>query len=147
MSTDLWRRVIFPETGECCKVCDTSDYCGIVRPDWLQDNATYKGEQTIAGMDCEGWMKQGGEENYYFAEKSTGQPCLYFEGYPTLPYTSNYWRFTPSLFSRAPIPASKFAPPAGCENMCQQSPMTYEERLNARHVKGVGGGNLIKVKG
>ena len=80
MSTDLWRRVIFPETGECCKACDTADYCGIVRPDWLQDNSTYQGEETIAGLDCQGWMKEGGEQNYYYAEKTTGQPCLYYEG-------------------------------------------------------------------
>lgn len=80
MSTDLWRRVIFPETGECCKACNTADYCGIVRPDWLQDNSTYEGELTIAGLDCEGWMKEGGEQNFYYAEKTTGQPCLYYEG-------------------------------------------------------------------
>lgn len=144
MSTDKWRRVIYPDTGECCKVCNTGDYCGIVRPDWLQTNATYEGEQTIAGLDCEGFMKEGGEQNFYYAEKTTQQPCLYYEGYPILPATSNYWYFEPSLFSRAAIPASTFAPPAGCDSMCAMSETTYAQRLASRAAAGVGG-NLLRV--
>ena len=34
-----------------------------------------------------GWMKVGGEQNYYYAEVETQQPCEYYEGYPTLPCT------------------------------------------------------------
>jgi hypothetical protein len=87
-STDGWRRIIYPETGECCKACNVTEYCGIVAPWWLQQNATFQGYKTIAGMNCSGWMKQGGEENYYYSEVTTQQPCQYYEGYPTLPCES-----------------------------------------------------------
>ena len=84
-SNDTWRYVIYPDSGECCRVCSTADDCGIVLPGWLQHNASYEGAETIAGLDCEGWMKQGGEQNYYYAEKTTQQPCLYYEGGRGLP--------------------------------------------------------------
>jgi hypothetical protein len=131
---------IYPDSHECCRVCDTAEYCGIVSPSWLQVNSTYEGERRIGGLDCVGFMKQGGEQNYYFAEKTTQQPCEYYEGYPVLPNTSNYWRFVTSNFSRAAIPASVFAVPVGwgCEFMCPQSGMTYAERLAARAAAGVG---------
>ena len=92
-SSDSWRYVIYPQTNECCRVCNVSDYCGIVSPSWLQDNSTYVGQATIEGMLCDGFLKVGGEHNYYYAEVGSGQPCLYYEGYPTLPDTSNCpWR-------------------------------------------------------
>ena len=65
-------------------------------------------------------------------------------GYPTLPLTSNYWRFEPALFSRAPIPSAAFAVPAGCTSMCEMTSMTYRERLDARAARGIGGGNLVR---
>jgi hypothetical protein len=133
-STDLWRYAIYPDTKQCCKVCDTADYCGIVAPDWLQKNSTYEGEKVINGLTCEGFMKEGGEQNFYYAEKTTQQPCLYYEGYPVLPDTSNYWRFITSNFSRAPIASSSFDVPVGfgCEFVCIKSPTTYIERVAKR---------------
>lgn len=71
---------IFPASGECCRVCSTADDCGIVSPGWLQHNSTYEGEETIAGLNCAGFMKEGGEQNYYYAAVGTQQPCLYYEG-------------------------------------------------------------------
>lgn len=121
-STDGWRRIIYPLTGECCKACNVTDYCGIVAPWWLQQNSTFQGYKTIAGMNCSGWLKVGGEQNFYYAEVSTQQPCQYYEGYPTLPLTSNYWNFIPNEFNRDPIPSSVFAVPAGCDNMCKLTP-------------------------
>ena len=43
----------------CCKYCNTTQFCGIVRPDWLQENSTYQGQLNISGMLCDGWMKEG----------------------------------------------------------------------------------------
>ncbi len=77
-SSDTWRYVIFPESSQCCRVCNTTEFCGIVASDWLQKNSSYQGEKQIAGLDCEGWMKEGGEQNYYYAETSTQQPCEYY---------------------------------------------------------------------
>jgi len=129
-SVDTWRYIIFPESQFCCRACSTSDYCGIVRPDWLQENATYVDRQVIDGLTCDGWVKVGGEQNFYYSEINTQQPCLYYEGYPVLPKTSNYWRFNSGNFSRDPIPSSVFAIPSwGCNKMCPQSLLSYEERL------------------
>ena len=66
-ANDTWRYVIFPSgpTPSCCKYCNVSQYCGIVKPDWLQDNSTYVGRQNISGLTCDGWKKDGGEENYW----------------------------------------------------------------------------------
>ena len=138
-TSDGWRRVLFPRSGQCCKFCNTTQECGIVRPDWLQDNATYQGRKEVAGMTCDGWMKRGGEENYWWAQVDTQQPALYYEGYPTLPQSSNYWRFIPSLFSRAPLPADAFAIPPGCDAMCDIAGSSYRERIAARWAAGVGG--------
>lgn len=90
-------------------------------------------------MPCGGWLKVGGEHNYYFADATTQQPCLYYEGYPTLPASSNYWRFEPARFSRAAIPAATFAPPAGCDAMCDVTDVPYAQRIRERFAAGVGG--------
>jgi hypothetical protein len=147
-AADTWRYVLFPQSSVCCRVCNTSDYCGIVAPDWLQVNATYQGQQTIAGMQCDGWMKQGGEQNYFYAEVGTSNPCMYYEGYPTLPFTKNEWDFIPSAFNRAPIDPSVFVPPPGigCENMCQMTDTTYEQRLAWRYEAGTHAGRITKLK-
>lgn len=79
-STDTWRYVIYPLTNECCRLCNTTDYCGIISPTWLQQNATYQGTRVIDGQLAYGWLKVGGEENYYWA-LSDGTPKNYYEGY------------------------------------------------------------------
>ena len=137
-STDGWRRIIFPESSQCCKYCNVSQYCGIVAPDWLQKDAMYQGQQQIAGMTCDGWLKIGGEHNFYYADAATQQPCEYYEGYPTLPASSNYWRFAPSLFNREKIAPSTFAPPPGCDTLCDVTTVPYSERIRARYEAGVG---------
>jgi len=82
-SVDTWRYVIFPQSRQCCRYCNTTQYCGIIRPDWLT-NATYQGTRDIGGYASNGWMKKGGEENYYWATADSRQwPVQYYEGYPT----------------------------------------------------------------
>lgn len=132
-SNDLWRYVIFPESQLCCRYCNTSQYCGIIRPDWLQQNATYQGTKAFSGTTCYGWLKIGGEQNYYYAT-ADGTPCQYYEGYPTFNVGNNTWNFNLSSFSRAPIPGSTFAVPSnmGCEQQCQITDMPYEQRLAMR---------------
>ena len=79
-----------------------------------------------------------------YAEVNTQQPCVYYEGYPTLPDTSNYWYFATANFSRS-VAGVSFQPPAGCDAMCDVSGSTYEDRLERRWAAGVGGGNLAKA--
>jgi hypothetical protein len=146
-SSDGWRYIIYPKTNTCCRACNITNYCGIVRPDWLQQNATYEGTKEIGGRTCVGYMKVGGEQNFWWAEANTSRPCLFEEGYPVLPDTSNIWDFNNQPFSRNPIPASTFAPTPGCTALCQLSDVPYKERLEERwrRRRGVGGGGLRKT--
>ena len=144
-AADSWLYLVFPESGLCCRSCNTSEFCGIIAPRWLQ-NATYQGVATIGGVECEGWMKQGGEQNFYYVTTASRcrtnarQPCQYYEGYPTLDVGVNQWNFTYAAYSTAPIPADVFAVPADmqCEQACPHSPMSYAQRLRARHALGLG---------
>ncbi len=79
---DGWRYIIYPDSGsssrsmidnldpfpwlsiitkthvgECCRACNASIGCGIVRPDWLQQNSSFVGTKTISGLSCNGWLK------------------------------------------------------------------------------------------
>jgi hypothetical protein len=120
-AADGWRYVIYPETKECCRVCNVSSYCGIISPDWLKTGAVYQGKKEINGAMCEGWMKKGGEENYYWVTADSKRiPCQYYEGYPNFVVGSNYWNFEREKYSDAPIPSSTFAIPQGwgCDKHC-----------------------------
>jgi hypothetical protein len=88
-STDGWRRVIFPESGLCCKFCNVSQFCGIVAPDWLQKESTYQGQKQIEGMTCDGWLKVGGEQNFYYADAASQQPCVSAHPRPNARATKN----------------------------------------------------------
>jgi len=36
-SADSWLYLIFPLSKLCCRACNTTDFCGIIASDWLQD--------------------------------------------------------------------------------------------------------------
>ena len=143
-AADSWLYLIFPESGLCCRACSVADHCGIIAPRWLQQNATYQGTAVIGGVECDGWMKQGGEENYFWTvvasrnRPNERQPCQYYEGYPTFALGSNYWNFTYDAYNINPIPAEVFAVPTdmGCDAMCPQSDLSYQQRLEARFAAG-----------
>jgi hypothetical protein len=123
-AADGWRYAIFPETKTCCRVCNVSSYCGIVSPGWLQTNASYQGEKDFPQADgstvkCYGWVKQGGEQNFWFAT-ATGLPCQYYEGYPSFAVGNNTWNFSPNAVVRS-VPAGVFDVPTGCSAMCDLS--------------------------
>ena len=48
-SADSWLYLIFPQSKLCCRACNTTDFCGIIASDWLQENSTYVGTTTIGG--------------------------------------------------------------------------------------------------
>lgn len=121
-SSDGWRYIIFPESGSCCRYCNVTDHCGIINRDWLVENSTYAGQEEVAGETCDGWVKEGGEKNYYYARAANPQlPCMYYEGYPILPFTKNTWLYDTDSYSTDPIEASVFDVPDGCEDMCELS--------------------------
>lgn len=140
-SSDTWRYVIFPTSNPptCCRYCNTTNYCGIISPNWLQQNSTYQGEEIIDGRTCYGWEKTGGEENYFWATSDTPQqPCSYYEGYPTFQVGMNLWNFTMDKYSSSPIPGSVFTVPSnmGCDTICKTTELTYEERLYGYFIEG-----------
>ena len=96
--------------------------CGIISPDWLQQNSTYVGSKVIGGYECDGWEKTGSEHNFYYATADAAQkPCEFFEGYPTLKVGKNTWLYNTSAYTPGPIDASVFTLPewAGdCPNKC-----------------------------
>lgn len=146
-ASDGWLYLVFPSSKQCCRACNVSSYCGIISPTWLQSNATYVGEEVLGGVESDLYLKVGGEQNYYAVTvESRGrplarQPVVYFEGYPTFAQGLNAWNFSLSAYSTAPIPASRFAVPAGlgCETDCVLTTDTYAQRLEARAAAGLRG--------
>jgi hypothetical protein len=134
---DGWLYVYYPQSSFCCRACNTTDYCGIISSTWLQNDAIYQGTQTFSGIQADGWMKQGGEQNYYFTtvasrnDKNRRVPVVYYEGYPTFSTGNNTWVFDINAYSNDPIPLSTFNIPQnmGCESMCELTGKTFEERL------------------
>lgn len=133
-SNDTWRYVIFPTSTPpvCCRYCNTSEYCGIISPNWLKQNSTYQGTRQFGSQTCYGWMKEGGEQNYYWVT-ADDVPCQYYEGYPTFGVGNNTWNFDMSQYSPGPVHGSVFDVPTGmgCDAMCETSDLTYEQRLQA----------------
>ena len=152
-SADSWLYVVYPQSKLCCRACNTSSFCGIISPTWLQENATYQGQKVINGTLSSGWMKEGGEQNFYWVSSASNDkkdarvPVQYYEGYPTFAEGSNFWNFSTELYSNAPIPSSTFDVPSGmgCDAMCEFGAESYATRLQRRFEAGVGGGNLERV--
>jgi len=146
-AADGWLYLVFPASNQCCRACNTTQFCGIISPTWLQSNATYEGVRMLGGVAADLYLKVGGEDNYYAVSVvSRGsplarQPVNYFEGYPTFADGLNAWNFTLSAYSTAPIPSSTFAVPAGmgCETDCVLTTDSYAERLRARAAAGLRG--------
>jgi len=121
VALDGWRYVLFPGEKSCCKYCNTSVGCGIIKKDWLK-GATYQGQMRVDGQVCDGWMKKGGEENYFYATTGSVQkPCLYYEGYPTLERGVNMWNYSIAEYKEGPQDPSFFKVPSTCTKMCVHS--------------------------
>ena len=121
VSKDGWRYVLFPEESSCCKYCNTTVGCGIISRDWLR-NSTYQGQKTIQGRLCNGWMKKGGEKNYYYATAdSLQEPCEFYEGYPTLADGINVWLYSTTQYKTGPQDPKLFEVSSTCTSMCNLS--------------------------
>ena len=59
------RYLDYPEKNYCCYCCDSAHGCGVLRPDWAKD-ATYKGQQTEAGVAYDVFDKPGLQSNLYW---------------------------------------------------------------------------------
>eukprot|EP01060_Flectonema_neradi_P003888 TRINITY_DN12537_c0_g1_i1.p1 TRINITY_DN12537_c0_g1~~TRINITY_DN12537_c0_g1_i1.p1 ORF type:complete len:210 (+),score=42.69 TRINITY_DN12537_c0_g1_i1:58-687(+) len=118
VAKDGWRYIQFPEESSCCKYCNVSSGCGIIKKDWLK-GAAYQGQKTIQGRLCNGWMQQGGEKNYYYATADAAQdPCEYYEGYPTFLNGINIWMYSTTQYKTGPQDPKLFEVPSTCTSMC-----------------------------
>ena len=77
-ATDGWSYIEFPTKNYCCKC---TNYFGAVRYDWLDDNATYVGTDTIDGYSVTHWTKEFKEVNHYYSTVDKQLPVQYFEIY------------------------------------------------------------------
>ena len=63
-ATDGWSYIAFPTQNFCCKC---TNKFGAIRPDWLKENSTYIGRDTINGTAVNHWTKNGQFLNHYYA--------------------------------------------------------------------------------
>ncbi len=63
-AVDGWSYISFPTKRFCCK-CSNS--FGSIRYDWLKENSTYVGIETISGRSVTHWTKPGQYLNHYYS--------------------------------------------------------------------------------
>lgn len=80
-AADSWMYLHFPTLPSCCRLCNTSQGCGVLLPDWLTNGgAIYDGEFNISGKDCNTWHKEGAVATDYWSTTVTDLlPCQYHE--------------------------------------------------------------------
>eukprot|EP01064_Diplonema_japonicum_P038058 TRINITY_DN9104_c1_g1_i1.p1 TRINITY_DN9104_c1_g1~~TRINITY_DN9104_c1_g1_i1.p1 ORF type:complete len:208 (+),score=30.42 TRINITY_DN9104_c1_g1_i1:234-857(+) len=124
VAPDGWRYLYFhADKDSCCRYCNTSFGCGVIRRDWLS-GAAYQGQLTIGGRVCDGWLQGGNEANYYYATADAAQqPCLYYEGYPTFKRGTNMWKYSYAGYKVGPQDPSLFQPWASCNKHCRVVPL------------------------
>ncbi|KAJ3448871.1 hypothetical protein M0813_27791 [Anaeramoeba flamelloides] len=119
---DSWRYIYVPnyEGGKCCKCCNTTMGCGIMKNNWL-DGATYIGHEKWNGTDCIGWEQKGNQNNYYFVQSNV---------YPTLQIpcairinstqVDEKYIFNRTKFDRSPLDPKVFdVIPENCNQLCK----------------------------
>lgn len=74
-ANDGWSYVAYPTHNFCCK-CSKS--FGSVRYDWLKENSTYIGIETIDGKSVTHWTKPGNYLNHYYSTVDKEFPVRYF---------------------------------------------------------------------
>ncbi len=68
---DSKRYLNFPEKNYCCYCCDSTQGCGILKPDWLTGAAFVGYESDAQGQSYEKWNKKGLQDNFYYATKDS----------------------------------------------------------------------------
>lgn len=119
---DGWMRVYFPSDGFCCKLCNASTGCGVLRNDWLAlAGATYTGESDVRGRRCERWSAQGAValDEWLGVEGDPAVPCEYHERF-TFPGGTVDHSLVFDVDSYQPGVAAEdvMTPPRDCERRC-----------------------------
>ncbi|CAH1277434.1 Hypp9628 [Branchiostoma lanceolatum] len=74
-ATDMY--VHYAREKQCCRACGPAEGCTVLKPAWLT-GAKYIGKQTISGMVCHGWEKQGAQAADRWYQTEDGTPCQYW---------------------------------------------------------------------
>ncbi len=109
-ASDGWSYIAFPTKSFCCK-CSKS--FGAVRYDWLKENSTYVGIETVDGRSVTHWTKMGQYLNHYYSTVDRQLPVRFFEIKKGNPKS---WDFNLDTYSTGPIDPSKLGPQ--CSTMC-----------------------------
>lgn len=109
-ATDGWSYIEFPNHKFCCKC--TKNF-GAIKYDWLKENSTYVGIETIDGKSVTHWTKQGLYMNNYWSTVDKELPVRFFEIKNGNPKS---WDFDLSTYNTGPIDPTKFSPK--CSNSC-----------------------------
>ena len=109
-ATDGWFYITYPSHNFCCK-CSKS--FGSITYDWLKDNSTYVGIETVEGRSVTHWTKQGLYLNHYYSTVDKQLPVRFFEIKKGNPKS---WTFDLNTYNSGAIDPSLFAPP--CSNLC-----------------------------
>lgn len=109
-ATDGWSYIAYPTHNFCCK-CTNS--FGSVRYDWLKENSSFLGIETVSGRSVTHWTKQGQFLNHYYSTVDKELPVKYLE---FIRGTPKFWDFDLNTYSTAPIDPSKFG--SQCSIFC-----------------------------
>ncbi|XP_035687758.1 uncharacterized protein LOC118423632 [Branchiostoma floridae] len=111
--------VHYPQERQCCRACGAAEGCTVLKPDWLA-GAKYTGKQTISGMVCHGWEKQGAVAVDRWYQTEDGTPCQYWEKLTIPPHLEvlHTITFNSSTSNVGPVPKSIFDVPNYCNTTC-----------------------------
>ncbi|XP_078617460.1 uncharacterized protein LOC144885415 [Branchiostoma floridae x Branchiostoma japonicum] len=118
--------VHYPQERQCCRACGAAEGCTVLKPDWLA-GAKYTGKQTISGMVCHGWEKQGAVAADRWYQTEDGTPCQYWEKFRFPPHLLHTITFNISTYKVGPVPRSVFDVPNYCNITCPSPWVIHDE--------------------
>ncbi|CAH1229867.1 Hypp258 [Branchiostoma lanceolatum] len=114
-ATDMY--VHYAREKQCCRACGPAEGCTVLKPAWLT-GAKYIGKQTISGMVCHGWEKQGAQAADRWYQTEDGTPCQYWEMYRIPTHPLHTMTFNISTYKVGPVQRSVFDVPDYCSITC-----------------------------
>lgn len=119
-ATDGWSYIEFPAHNFCCKCTKAF---GAINYNWLKENSTYVGIETIAGKSVTHWTKQGLYMNHFYSTVDKQLPVRFFEIKNGNPKS---WDFDLNSYNTGPIDPDKFKPK--CSTQCKGECQVINER-------------------
>jgi hypothetical protein len=109
-ATDGWSYIEYPAHNWCCKC---GNKFGAINYNWMKDNSTYIGIETVNNYSVTHWTKQGIELNNYYSTVDKQLPVKFYELKGGNPKS---WDFDLKSYNTGPIDPDKFKPK--CTKLC-----------------------------